>query len=567
MDSLNVMQADRIFYNGAIYTADHANRLTEALAVGGGKVLCAGSTADAGWYKGPKTEMIDLQGKMITPGFIDTHLHAPGRVLSDLYNISLYDTAGLPEILQQVDRFIKEHPEQDIYYGEGFSLGHFSGEEVSRGPRKERLDQICADKPVILYSSDCHLAWLNSCAMKTFGVTGETPDPQGGLIEKDPRSGNPWGTLKEAAMRLIPEQQFSEEQVLEALTHFQSYLHSLGYTGIHSVSITAEPPLQAFFKLEQQGRLKLHVASSVTVEPLDDLPAKFARIKTLRERYSRDRHRVTTAKFFADGVVEGATAYLVKPYQPGAGKEPDYRGDFLWNQDKLKEAFSLANRAGLQVHVHSIGDAATSLVLDALEKTTGVNPAGCRNTITHLQLVDPADLKRFAALNVIASVQPYWHCKEPDWWSVVDYHMLGERAEDEYPLQSLFAAGITVVSSSDHPVTPHPNPLRALRAGITRNLTAEASYGLLPLDHPENTCYLLNRGERASLIDMIRSFTINGAFAIFREQETGSLEPGKQADLVVFDRDLFTTAPGDLEKICLLETYFAGEPVYRSSAG
>jgi predicted amidohydrolase YtcJ len=555
--------ADLLFYNAVIYTADQSDTIVEALAVKNGLVVFTGSSRDALSEYGTAAEIIDLEGKMILPGFIDTHIHAPGRVLADLYSISLYEAGSIEAILEQVEAYINANPEAEIYYGEGFSLGHFSGEEVSKGPKKERLDQICADKPVVLYSSDCHLAWLNSRALQQFGLNCNTENPAGGVIEKDPRTGELWGTLKEAAMRYIPVQSFSSRQMKEAVTVFQRYLHSLGYTGILSVSIASEPPLDIFGSMAEHSELKLHVASSVTIDPENDLETQVRQLEIAREKFSFGNHTVATAKFFADGVVEGTTAYLLEPYEPVAGKGPDYYGEFLWNADNLAEAFKLVNSAGFQVHVHSIGDASTRLVIDALQKAKTETPGGdYRNTITHLQLVDSADINRFKELDIIAATQPYWHCKEPDWWEAVDHYLLGERAEREYPLQSFIRAGVRVASSSDHPVTPVPNPLRAIRAGVTRNLTCEESYGLPELKNAADPRWLLGINERASLTSMIKSFTINGAYAIFRDHLTGSLQSGKNADFVILDRDLFNLDPLEIEKVRVLKTYFNGEAVF-----
>jgi predicted amidohydrolase YtcJ len=562
-NSSSAAAADLLFYNGVIYTADQSDTIVEALAVKNGKVVFTGSSRDALAEYGSAAELVDLKGKMMLPGFIDTHIHAPGRVLADLYSISLYEADSIEAILMQSKAYIEANPDAEIYYGEGFSLGHFSGDEVSRGPRKERLDQICPDKPVVLYSSDCHLAWLNSRALQQFGLNRNSENPVGGVIEKDPLSGELWGTLKETAMRFIPPQSFSNLQTKEAIAVFQRYMHSLGYTGLLSVSIASEPPLDIFCSMAKQGDLKLHVASTVTIEPEGEPEAQFRQLEKMRETFSCGNHAVTTAKFFADGVVEGATAYLLEPYETAAGRGPDYRGEFLWDTGKLAEAFRLAHSTGFQVHVHSIGDASTRLVLDALEKVKKGAPGGeCRNTITHLQLVDFADIVRFKELDIIACVQPYWHCKEPDWWEAVDLYLLGERAEREYPLQSFIRTGVRVASSSDHPVTPIPNPLRAIRAGVTRSLTCEESYGLPPLKSPDKTRWLLGIDERASLMDMLKSFTINAAYTIFRDHLTGSLQRGKNADLIILDRDLFTLDPLKYEQVRVLKTYFNGELVF-----
>ena len=564
-DHKHRLKNDMVFYNGVIYTADSSDNIVEALAVKNGKIVFTGSNKEAEKILDGAAEIIDLEGKMLLPGFIDAHIHAPGRALTDLFNISLYEAHGQEAIIETVERYIKRNPELEIYYGEGFSIGAFREDEVSRGPKKEHLDRICSTKPIVLYSSDCHLAWLNSKAFEFFGITGSSPSPRGGVIEKDPLTGELWGTLKEAAMRLIPEQKYDTGQVEEAMRLFQQYLHSLGYTGILSVSMASAPPLEAIRSLEKKENLKLYVSSTVTIDPEKDLNSQFDQIQELRAVFSTDLHSVNTAKFFADGVVEGATAYLLEPYSAAAGKGSDYCGEFLWDPDKLKEAFLLANSAGLQVHVHSIGDASTRYVLNALEQVRKRLPGrDYRNTITHLQLVEPSDISRFRKMQVIAAIQPYWHYKEPGWWEAVDYHMLGERAEREYPLQSFLRAGVVVVSSSDHPVTPDPNPLKAIRAGVTRNLTAEESYGVDPIEDIDDPRGLLNKVERSSLTDMIRSFTAGSAYALFRDDVTGSLEAGKNADLIILDQNLFTTEPLLIDKVRVLKTYFNGELVFNA---
>jgi len=311
--------------------------------------------------------------------------------------------------------------------------------------------------------------------------------------------------------------------------------------------------------------LNLHLATSVALQPDDNLVEKIGQIAADRLKYSAGNHHVTAVKIFADGVVEGATAYLKQPYDSAAGKDPGYRGELLWSSEKLAEAIGLANRNSLQVHVHSIGDAATEAVLDAFEKAAAVNLShDCRNTITHLQLGDPADIARFAKLGIIAAVQPYWHCKEPDWWQPVDRLMLGERAETEYPLGTFFKAGVKVVSSSDHPVTPVPDPFMAIRTGVTRNLYNEEKFGLPLLEYKDDPRWLLDKNERATLTEMLRSYTINGACAIFRDHLTGSLETGKQADLIIIDRDLFDTDPLEVGRASVLATFFRGRLVYRA---
>ena len=209
-----------------------------------------------------------------------------------------------------------------------------------------------------------------------------------------------------------------------------------------------------------------------------------------------------------------------------------------------------------------MGDGSTKKVLDAIEKTYKLNNKNFRNTITHLQLVDKNDIKRFKNLNIIAAVQPYWHLKGPKWWEEVDYKLLGERAIEEYPLNSFIKENVIITSSSDHSVTPVPNPFYAIEAGVTRNLYNHNYFCVEDIKDMDDERYLLNKAERATVKDLVRSFTINGAYQIFREKEIGSLEIGKYADFIIIDRDIFNINPIDIENTKVLQTFFNGKLVY-----
>jgi predicted amidohydrolase YtcJ len=232
----------------------------------------------------------------------------------------------------------------------------------------------------------------------------------------------------------------------------------------------------------------------------------------------------------------------------------------------MNEIFAAANAEGFQIHVHSIGDAATRQVLDAFAYALDQNgPGDYRNLITHLQLVDPDDIPRFGELNIIANLQPYWAFKEPYWWEIVDEPLLGpERAEREYPMQSFINAGTLLVSSSDHGVTPYPIPFWAIEVGVTRNLNNAEFYEVDNIIDIDDPTWLLAPTERVSLTDMIKSFTINSAFQNFRETTTGSIEVGKSADLVIVSQNLFEISPLDIDKTEVLATIFKGELVWQA---
>ena len=560
--------ADIIMMNGVVYTADSQDTVYQAVAVKGEKILFVGSNEQIVAYSNDDTEIIDLQGKMVIPGLIDSHIHPPGIALTELYEVQLFGINTLDGYLAAVRNFIQQHPDAKAVFGQGWLWSAFTGDDLNKGPRKEYLDAVAPDIPIILRAMDGHSWWVNSRALVLSGITSETQAPEGGVIEKDAVSGELWGTVKESAISLVMQPQYTLEQYIQAMVAFQSKMHSFGITGMLAILGRFMPLiLQALSHLGQQGQLALHVRGAIMVQPQDDLDGQLEAIGDLQTEYHSANFRITTAKFFADGVVEGGTSYLLAPYTLATGKGPAYYGRFLWDGGRLDEAFAAANQRGLQIHVHSIGDGATRKVLDAFAAARLLAPAGdFRNTITHLQLVDQGDIERFKQLQVIASVQPYWHFKGPNWWHNVDYRLLGARAEYEYPLQSFIDAGVPTISSSDYPITPVPNPLFAIETGVTRNIFDGRVYGVEDITDRDDERYLLNKAERVTVAAMLRSFTINGAYALFAEQETGSLEAGKQADMVVLDQNLFAINPVDIDKVKVLRTYFAGRLVYHRAA-
>ncbi|MBF0361370.1 MAG: amidohydrolase [Oligoflexia bacterium] len=556
--------SDMIIKNGVVFTADNNNKFAEAVAVKKSKIIYVGTNSEVEKLRGDTTKVIDLEGKMLLPGMIDSHIHSPGTMLDKLYLIDLNGVLTEEETIKKIEEYVKNHPDLPIYYGSGFSVGAFKGEEVSKGPKKERLDAISANKAIIIDSYDGHSSWLNSKAFEQFAITKKTKAPAGGVIEKD-ANGELWGTLKESAQRLVPSKNFTAEQKLTAAKSYQKYLHSLGYTGIMSMTGAKDE----FVLMDKKGELKMYVNNAIVIDPQKDLKKQIQSAISVRDAYSSQNYRVNTLKFFADGVVEGVTAYLLKPYAKAANKGKNFRGTFLWNMKKLKKSFVLANKNKFQIHVHSIGDGSTRNVLNALEYAknklaTRNSSVGedYRNVITHLQLVADDDIKRFAKLKVIAATQPFWGLKEPKWWEVVDYPFLAERAEKEYPLQSFIKAGVIVTASSDHSVTPIPNPFWAIEVGVTRNLETPEYYSVDEIKDIDDPKWLLNPLERASIKDMIKAYTINGAYQNFIEKITGSIEVGKNADMIIVDKDITKVNPLTIDSSKVVHTIFNGEIVY-----
>ncbi len=552
--------ADTILENGTIYTIDDNNTVAEAIAVKDGKIIFVGSTEDAQAYKGTATQVVDLNGKIVMPGFIDAHVHAPGAKLTELFDIYLYESITKEQTLADIKAFIEVHPDQTEYWGSGYTVG-MAGD--SKGPKAEWLNEICSDKPIILTSNDGHNMWLNSKALEMNRITKDTPNPTGGLIQKDPDTGELWGSITDADSLITMSQTYTKKQQEEALKAFQESMNGWGYTSIMSIAPTSVD-LKCYQDLENSGDLTLRVNLSQQIQLSQPFEPQFQSLINLRKNLNSNLINVTTAKYFADGVVEGMTGYLLEPYDAAAGLAPDYRSEFYWDPDELGKYFARTMEEGFQIHVHSIGDAATKLVLDSMEFAQNANPTvDNRNVITHLQLVNDADKARFGKLEIIAALQPYWHFKEPEWWEYVDKIALGEdRAYQEYPVKSLLDNGALLTSSGDHPVSPVNNPFWAIESAVTRNLNNADYYGVEDIIDINDPTWLLNPEERISVQDIVKAYTRNGAYQLYRENTIGTLENGKYADMIVVDQDIFKINPLDIDKTKVLTTIFNGDVVY-----
>ena len=564
----NNLHAEWIFTNAVVWVGDAAETAGTALAVKNGHILAVGSDAAVMAYAGCDTEVEDLRGCFVMPGFIDSHTHAPGTALSDLYDVSLY-TCKTPEAcLRAVRRFMRENPEAEEIRGAGWDIAGFTDKELIHGPRKARLDEISAVLPIILSSYDGHTVWLNSAAFARYGITPRTPDPAGGVIERDPNSGALWGSLKEEAAKLLPPRAYSAQQYTRALKLYQTRMHRYGITGIMSIcGAGLGAPAEAFARLEGEKDLALRVNYALEINPEFPVADQLEALKALQTQFDGELFKVTTAKFFADGVVEGGTAFLHAPYATKVGRESDKNNDAVWGLKELASAFSAVHHAGFQIFTHSIGDASTRRVINALRLAGAAHWRDARPVITHLQLVRAQDIRRMQRLGVVASVQPFWQMKEPNWWRRVDATMLGaRRATREYPLRALFDAGLTVASSSDHPITAEPDPLVAIEIGVTRNLAAAKWYGVKDITRADSKRYLLGKGQRVSVERMLASYTRNGATLLGLEETCGSLLPGQSADFIVLDRDPRAVPPVEIEKCEVLRTYFSGRMVWDSAS-
>lgn len=559
------MYINTIIKNAKIYTIDNKSSIQQAMVIEDDKIIYVGSNEGVKKYISKDSKIIDVAENVILPGFIDSHIHPPGTALIDLYEVSLYGLHTIDEYKEAIKNFIAKNSNVKIVFGRGWSLGAFEGEELAKGPKKEHLDEISREIPIVLRAYDGHTVWLNSKAMDVFNINIRTPCPEGGKIEFNNETNELWGTLKESATHLIKERDYSDEEYAKAFEVFQGKMHEYGITSILAMSgLDWGIKPKVYSELYKKNKLKMRISNSIIIFSDSNWKNQIDQVKKIREDYDCDYFRTTTIKLLGDGVVEGSTAYLLSPYEKDAKSGDDYYGEFLWNDNDLTKAISYANNNNFSIHIHSVGDGSTRRVLDSIERSYKLNidTNNYRNTITHLQLVDKRDIKKFKELNIIAALQPYWHLKGPKWWEEVDYKLLGERAREEYPLKSFIDENIIITSSSDHSVTPIPNPFYAIEAGVTRNLYNHTYFDVDDIEDMDDKRYLLNKNERGTVEDLVRSFTINGAYQIFRENEIGSIEVGKYADFIIIDKDIFNINPIDIENTKILNTFFNGKLVY-----
>lgn len=543
------VEADTVI-KGNIYVVDDKGSTVEALAIKDGRYIYVGSAKDVDAYIGKKTEVITLTDGMVMPSFTDGHAHGHEGGTGFLFEADLYGLESIDEYLMAVEDFIAGHPEMTFIRGQGWRNGYFE----NGTPTAEILDRVDTDLPIALISEDHHSYWLNSKALALLEPHSKIVDVEGGVVERD-EEGNLLGTFRESANDYVDSilPRYSVEQYKEAILFYQDWMTEYGITAYWEpmVNLDGGPNLiQAYKELDAAGELIIRVYGGYMVvdEPgyLDEVD--YAK-KLIDETKGKD-FQVDAIKILVDGVVEGGTAYLLEDY----AHKPGFRSAPLWDQDRLNKMFAKADALGITIHTHSIGDAATKMTVDAAEYAFKKNgDMGNRHAITHLQVVDPADIKRMADLNMVASVNTYWFAKEPGYFYELEVPFLGEeRANKEYPLKSFFDLGIIAAGASDFPVTIPPMPLWGIQTGVTR-MTPDG-----------NPATLQNPSERATLKQMIEAYTINCAYQLFQENEFGSIKIGKSADLIILDKDIRKVDPVKIAETEVLRTILKGETIYKA---
>jgi predicted amidohydrolase YtcJ len=541
------VSADLILTGGAVYTMAPERPWAEALAVREGRIIYVGDVDGARRLEGPRTRTLALDGRMVLPGFHDNHAHPLSGGL-ELGECNLYDAETPAEIEGAVRAYALAHPGLAWIKGNGWALPAFPG----ANPHKSVLDRAVPDRPAFMYAADGHSAWVNSQALAVAGITRETPDPPNGRIERDPRTGEPTGTLREGAMALVADllPPYTREARMGAVRRGLAEANRLGITSITDADVPEEYA-EAYGEVDRAGELTARVQMALRASEDAPVEEDVARLVAIRDRH-RGSRRLTaaTVKFYADGVIEARTAALLAPYLD-RGRDA---GPLVYQPGDLAARVTAMDRAGFQAHIHAIGDRAIRVSLDAIAAARAENgPRDRRPVLAHIQLFDPADIPRFRELGAIASFQPLW-AQADEYITELTVPALGPaRSRWLYPIGSLLASGAIVVGGSDWTVSSL-NPLDAIQVALTRRGVDEASG---PAWIPE---------ERAGLVDMLRAYTIGAAFADRSERETGSLVVGKLADLVVLDRNLFATPMTEIHSVRVLLTLLEGVEVWRDSS-
>ncbi|MBX5141277.1 amidohydrolase [Rhizobium lentis] len=540
--------SERIVLRGArILTMDEVKPEAEAIALVDGRIAAVGTPEDvAPFLKGAK--VYDLPaGALVLPGFQDSHTHLLSSGTAEITDIDLSKVVDEKSLRAAIGSALADLPAGAWLRGNGWSTYTF------KEPSAKILDEIVGDRPVYFSDQNGHTAWVSSAALKAAGIDAKAKDPEGGRIERD-ADGNPTGLLRDEAMALVGDVMpaYSEDKVDVGLAKAQAAALSHGITAIID-AWTSEWELTGYQRADDAGKLKLRVAAAVGVESRGlagmmskaaNASASVAKVLDLQKRFAGPHLKVTSVKLMADGSFSGNTAALLQPYVGS-----NQYGVLSFTQQQLNELVIAVDKAGLQVHTHANGDAAIRMALNAYEAAQKANgKRDSRHIIAHVRLVDPADIPRFGKLGVIADVNPLFVRSGR---RNTEKKIGPQRLEWLYPYGALHQADATVVGSSDWNVASM-NPLEAIQTGVTRKDIADPNSEVLTPQH------------RLDVMDMLKAYTVDGAFAAFDEKESGTLTKGKRADVVVLDKDITKVPSSEIATAKVLATFASGESVYEA---
>jgi predicted amidohydrolase YtcJ len=535
-------QATLALVNGRIWTGNPARPWAEAVAVAGEKILAVGTNAHMAVLIGPQTKRVDLGGAFAMPGFNDAHIHF-GSGSQRLAQLDLNDSNSLEEMQARLRKFALENPKAAWVLGYGWQYSWIPGGL----PTRADLDKIVSDRPVYLTAYDGHTGWVNSKALALAGVTPQTKYSGFGELVRD-AAGEPTGVLKEGAQGLvrgkIPPP--TREQQLDALRRGLKLAAALGITSLQNASGDRND-VELYKELLDRGELTARVSVAISVSP-KTTQEEIEKIAELAREFSGPRLRVGAIKIVIDGVIETHTAAMLAPYSdlPGAS------GSSPYTQEQVNNIVAWADRKGLQVYIHAIGDRGVRMALDAFENAEKLNgKKDSRFRVEHIETVSEADIPRFASLGVLASMMPI-HA-DPGTNDVWERAAGPERSTRAFAWRRLQRAGAYLVFSSDWPAAISVNPIRGLHCAVNRQTAdGQPPGGWMP-------------EERVPLETALAAYTRGGAFAAFEESMLGTIEPGKLADIIALSGDPFRIPPAELHTLRIVKTIFNGHPVYEAA--
>lgn len=539
--------ADLILTNARVYTVEDEQPWAEAVAIKDGKIVAVGTSAVVGKLRGTATRTVDLGGKLVLPAFGDAHVHPLFGALSRS-RCPLQDGKTIDDYQKLIAKCVAATPGDGAIYGIGWSDALFPPNGI---PRKELLDAVSTTRPLIFESTGGHTYWLNSKALEVAKITRDTVNPANGTIDRDPATGEPVGSLQEAAMDLVkhmipaPSATEIQNSILYVADHFNSLgIVSWNDAGVEYDADGGSAMIDAYKAVLDAGKLTSHVAVSLkwkNEQGLEQLPG----LLRAAERANRLGISTHTVKFYVDGVIPQKTAFMLAPYE-NSGNE---RGTPQIAPEVLKQAVTEVDAKGMHAFLHAIGDGGVHISLDAVEaarKANGAKPT--HHMITHMNVVDPGDQHRFGKLSTFAQFQPSW----ASWYDYMDLTVAAigpKRSTYIYPAGSIVRAGGKLAYGADWPVGG-ANPLEGIEVAMTRRTAGDPNARPLLPD------------EGVSLKDAIASHTINVAYVNGFDDVTGSIKPGKSADLVVLDKDLFELPVYEISKAKVMVTLFEGRPVF-----
>jgi predicted amidohydrolase YtcJ len=546
------VSADLLFTGGSVFTAGWDASRAADVAVRDGRVVAVAAPGTLDDLRGRTTDVIDVRGRMLLPGFQDAHVH-PVQAGVELLQCDLSGAVDGAECVQRVAAYAATHPDEPWIIGAGWAMEFFPGGT----PTRDLLDAVVPDRPVALVNRDHHGMWVNSAALAAAGITAATRDPADGRIERD-ASGAPSGTLHEGAVGLLDHVKpaVTPELAYRGLMRAQSELLGYGITSWQDAMVGTglgmPDAYDSYLLAIARGELRARVTGALWWERdggVAQLPALIAR----RDRVAADadpaRLRMDVVKIMLDGVAENFTAAMTEPYLDAAGVPTDNSGISFFPPAALADQVAAVVAAGFSVHFHALGDRAVREALDALETLAALHAAaahGAHHQLAHLQVVAASDVARFAALGAAANIQPLWACHEPQLDELALPFLAPALRERQYPFGDLLRAGARFAAGSDWPVSS-PDPLAGIRVAVTRVGTAYPDAEALGGD-----------AQKLPLAAALTAYTSGSAWANGRDTDTGRIEEGYLADLIVLDRDPFDGPAELLDDTHVMRTWVEG---------